>query len=346
VCLFFRRGWGRHALFGLGCFAVMLFPALGFFDAQFEVLWQVSDHLQYSALPAIVALVAGTLAALADGIAFQSVAVILLIVWSVLCFRFAEAFQTEEKLMADSVAKNPAAWGALNDLGIIVAEKGDYSKADSLFERSLKSNPDNSEAHMNFGYALVLQRNYPAAEAEYLAALKMSPHEPSANKMYARLLELEGRNREALRHFEISVGINPDPDTYLEMATLDYAVGNWGRVVNDLQHVLALKPGPATEATALNNLAWVLATCPDSSVRNGSQAIGYATQACRLTDFKQYGMLNTLAAAYAETGQFSDAITMAERALKMEIAAGDTKSAEATRQLLARYKAGHPTSDK
>lgn len=341
VCLFFRRGWGRHALFGLGCFAVMLFPALGFFDAQFEVLWQVSDHLQYSALPAITALVAAALAALGGRIAFPGVAVVLLGVWSALCFQRADVFKNEERLMTDSISKNPAAWGALNDLGVIFAkDKGDYSKADSLFEQSIKYNPENAEARMNFGYALVLQRNYRAAEAQYLAALKISPHEPTANRMYARLLELEGRNPEAIRHFQMSVSLNPEVETCMDLATLDYAVGNWRRAVTDLQWVLALKPDPSTKATALNNLAWVLAACPDSSVRNGPQAVRYAEQACRLTGFKQYGMVNTLAAAYAEAGQFPDAITTAEMALKLATDAGDTKSAAATRQLLARYHAG------
>ncbi|HEY1789742.1 MAG TPA: tetratricopeptide repeat protein [Verrucomicrobiae bacterium] len=342
VCLFFRHGWGRHALFGMGCFAVMLFPALGFFDAQFEALWQVSDHLQYSALPAMVALVAGALAALAGRIAYPGMAIILLAVWSVLCFNRAEVFQNGEKLMADSVSKNPAAWGALNELGVTAAEGGDYAKAVGLFEKSLKYNPDDTDARLNFGYALLLQRNYRAAEAQYLAALEISPHEPVANKMYARLLELEGRNAEAIRHFQLSVSLRPDVDTFMDLATLDYAVGNWGRVVTDLLHVLTLKPDASNEISALNNLAWVLATCPDSSVRNGPEALHYARQACRLTGFKQYGMLNTLSAAYAETGQFSDAITTAETGLKMETAVGDTKSAATTSQMLAQYRERKP----
>lgn len=342
VCLFFRRGWGRHALFGLGSFAVMLFPALGFFDAQFEVLWQVSDHLQYSALPAIVALVAATLAALAGRNAFRCITFALLVTWSILCNRRAAVFQNEEELMTDSISKNPAAWGALNDLGVIFAERGDYPKAVDLFGQSLKYNPENTEARLNFGYALVLQQNYPAAEAQYLAALKINPREAVANKMYARLLELQGRNGEAIRHYQMSVSLKPDPDTCMDLATLDYAVGNWGRVVTDLHEVLALKPDSSTQATALNNLAWVLATCPDSSVRNGAQAIHCAEQACKLTGFKQSGMVNTLAAAYAEAGRFSDAVSTAEMAIQLATATGDMKSAATARKLQAQYRDGKP----
>jgi hypothetical protein len=60
-----RRTWGRHMLFGLGCFSVMLFPVLGFFDMYFLMLSRVSDHFVYLPLTALVALVAGGLGALA-----------------------------------------------------------------------------------------------------------------------------------------------------------------------------------------------------------------------------------------------------------------------------------------
>ena len=346
VCLFFRRTWGRHVLFGVGCFAVMLFPALGFFDAQFEALWQVSDHLQYSALPAIVALVAAGLAALAGQIAFRGVAAVLLVLWSICCFKWAGMFSNEEKLMTDAVSKNPTAWGALNDLGVIFAEHGDYTNAIDHFQRSVKYGPDNTEARLNFGYAFLLQKNYRAAEAQYLAALKVSPREPVANKMYARMLELEGKNREALLHLQFSASLSQDPDTYIELANLDYASGNWHRVVTDLQEALVHKPRPATELTALNNLAWVLATCPDDSVRNGIQAVQYAEKACRLTGFKQSGMINTLAAAYAESGRFPEAVATAQTAIKLANDAGDRQAVAATSQLLARYQQGKPWREK
>jgi len=342
VCLFFRRSWGRHALFGLGCFAIILFPALGFFDAQYEALWQVSDHLQYTALPAIIALVVGALGALANAATMRTMAVVLLAVCSMSGFQRANVFKTEENLMTDAISKNPAAWGARNDLGVILAEKGDYSKAIAEFQQSLHDNSNNFEARLNLGYAFVLQRNYPAAEAEYLAVLKGDPHEPAANKMYARLLELQGRHSEAIRHYQLSVDLSPDIETWMDLATLDYAVGNWGRVVADLHHALPLEHDVSGKATALNNLAWTLATCPDSSVRNGNEAVRYAEEACHLTGFKQAGMVNTLAAAYAEAGRFPDAVTTAEMALKLAADAGDEQAAATTRRLLALYRDGKP----
>jgi tetratricopeptide (TPR) repeat protein len=342
ACLLFQRSWGRHALFGLGCFVLVLFPALGFFDAQYEVLWQVSDHLQYTALPAIVALVAGALGALAHRTTMRTIAVILLAVSSVLCFKRADVFKTEQSLMTDAVSKNPAAWGACNDLGVVYAEKGEYHTAIDDFQQSLKYNPNDAEARLNLGNVLVLQRNYPAAEAQYLAVLKSDPREPAANKMYGRLLQLQGRNAEAIRHYQISADLSPDIETWMDLATLDYTLGSWRRVVVDLRHALALNPDASSEVTALNNLAWTLATCPDGSVRNGNEAVRYAEQACHLTGFKQSGTVNTLAAAYAEAGRFPDAVTAAEMALKLATNAGDAPTASTTRRLLTLYREGKP----
>ncbi|MGH7940304.1 MAG: tetratricopeptide repeat protein [Limisphaerales bacterium] len=341
VCLFFRRSWGRHALFGLGCYAVVLFPALGFFNAQFEMLWQVSDHLQYTALPAVLALIAAAAAA-SHGVTFRSLAVILIAVCSMLSFKWAAAFRNEEKLMAISISKNPQAWASLNDLGVVYANENDYAKAIPKFEQSVKYNPNDTDARLNLGYALLMQKNYNGAQAQYLAILKNNPRQAVANKMYGRLLELEGQQAKAIRHYQISVCLSPDIDTCLDLATLDYTSGNWGRVVTDLRLALSLKPDPARELPALNNLAWVLATCPESSVRNGLEAIRYARTACRLTGFKQSGPVNTLAAAYAEAGRFTDAVTTAEMAARLATKAGDAQSAATIQKLLAQYQAGRP----
>jgi Flp pilus assembly protein TadD len=339
LCLVFWRGWGRHVLFGLGCFVVLLFPALGFFDAQFEALWHVSDHLQYPALPAIVALVAAALAGLNKTV-FRLTAVVLLVGCSISCYKYAYVFGKEERLMRDTIAKNPRAWGAHNDYGVILANGGDFSNALNEFTLSAQYNPNNAEARMNLGYAFLLQQNYAAAESNYLAALTLSPHEAEAHKMYARLLQLQGKNAQAIYHLQIAASFKPDADICMSMAALDYTTGNWHRAATDLRQVLTLKPGPSDQITALNNLAWLLATCPDDSVRNGNEAVQHAEEACHLTSFKQPTFINTLAAAYAEAGRFPDAVATAENAINLAKATGNTSCANFCEQLLPFYRAG------
>jgi len=73
---------------------------------------------------------------------------------------------------------------------------------------------------------------------------------------------------------------------------------------------------------ALNNLAWVLATCPDAGLRNGPEAVRLAGHACELTHYGRPLFIGTLAAAYAEAGRFPEAVTTAEKAEQLATSAG------------------------
>ena len=71
-----------------------------------------------------------------------------------------------------------------------------------------------------------------------------------------------------------------------------------------------------TEAQPFNDCAWLLATGTKDSVRNGQRAVELASQACQLTEYKDSGYLDTLAAAFAEKGQFDQALKWQEEAVK------------------------------
>jgi tetratricopeptide (TPR) repeat protein len=339
LCWRFRRTWGRHVLFGLGCFVVTLFPALGFFDAQFLTMWRVSDHLQYKPLVAIVALAASALALMSPKILFRSAAIAVLLVLSLLTFQRAQVFASDENILRDTLAKNPKAWVAHNDLGIILAKNGDYPGAIREFSLSLQCNPDNLDAHENLGHALAMTGNFSEAEKHFLAALKLEPGDAPAHKAYAEALAMRGRRHDALRHLAAAASLKPEAATHMQLASLLYANGDSRRAVVHLHNALELKPD-LTEA--LNNLAWILATCPDDTVRDGSEAVRCAKKACRQTAFRRAEMMSVLAAAYAEAGRFPEAINTAESATRIATAAGDRRSIAINNRLLANYRAGKP----
>ena len=88
--------------------------------------------------------------------------------------------------LRDTLAKNPAAWAAHNDLGVILAKGGDYADAINHFPISLQFNSDNADAHLNLAHALALQGKFAAAKPQLLAALQIKPYDPAVHREFAR----------------------------------------------------------------------------------------------------------------------------------------------------------------
>ena len=348
LCWRFRRSWGRAVLFGLGYFAITLFPALGFFDMYFLSMSRVSDHFQYLSLIGVVALAAAglslvfqpsvtgpSLAAPREGtrptmscraraltrraiyrlflhpsarwnwVIGHILAVVLLAVLSILAWQRARVLANDEMLWRDTLAKNRTAWSAHNNLGCILAEQQQYDAAITHFEAALESNPLNAPAHFNLAKALVLQ----------------------------------GRNAEAETHFRDALAITPSANIHVEFARLLYQTGKIQEAIRHYRQALSLKPD-LTEA--LNNLAWLLASASDASVRNGPEAVRVAEHACRVTQYKEAIPVGTLAAAYAEAGRFTEAVATAEKATQLATSSGNEQFAAINRQLLTYYRAGKP----
>jgi tetratricopeptide (TPR) repeat protein len=96
-------------------------------------------------------------------------------------------------------------------------------------------------------------------------------------------------------------------------------------------------------AETMNRMAWTLATWPADESRDGKAAIALATRACELTEYKRPLMVDTLAAAYAETGDFQSAVKWSEKALQLVTDAVSEQNREAYSRALANYKEGKPT---
>jgi hypothetical protein len=111
----------------------------------------------------------------------------------------------------------------------------------------------------------------------------------------------------------------------------------YGKAAADLTEAITLNPyDPSTH----NNLAWLLATCPKREVRDGRKAVVHGTRACELTGWKNANLLDTLAAAHAECGDFEEA---AKWAMKATILGFDDKVfLERARGRLRLYQSGKP----
>jgi tetratricopeptide (TPR) repeat protein len=207
------------------------------------------------------------------------------------------------------------------------------------FEASLKFNPRNAQAHINLGKALAMQNKFIEAESHFQTALDIRPNNADAHAFYGSALAARGKMPDAVKHLREAVRLRPDVETRLQLAAMLRATGNIREAIEQTRLALAAKPDMPE---VMSNLAWLLATTSDDSLRNGAEAVRLAEQACRLTDFKQARMVGALAAACAEAGRYTDAVSTAQKAIELARAAGDAQFAAVNEQLLRLYLAGKP----
>jgi len=339
LCGGFRRGRGRAALFALGIFTAMLLPVLGFFNMYFLALSRVSDHFQYLPMIAVVALVAAALRTFLKPPAFRGTAAALTLGLSVLTWQRAHVFRDDETLWRDTLGKNPGAWTAHNNLGCLLAQRNQLEEARRHFEASLQINPQNADAHCNLGRALSLKREFAQAETHFQAALQIKPTGADIHQSYAAALLQQGKTEAALVQLREAVRLEPTPAACLQLAGLLFGRGAFREAAAQYRQALALQPD---SLEALNNLAWLLATCPDAAARNGADAVRFSERACQLTGWREAGPMGTLAAAYAEAGRFQGAVDTAEKAAAIADATGNPQFAAMNRQMQSLYRAGQP----
>jgi tetratricopeptide (TPR) repeat protein len=182
-----------------------------------------------------------------------------------------------------------------------------------------------------------------AAIAHFQKGLELQPNLAGAHNNFANALLRKGRADEAITHFQRALSLQPDlAEAHNNLANVLLQKGRLEEAVAHYQAAVAALP---ENPYLLGNLAWVLATCPEASVRNGARAVELALQAERLSGGKDPSILGTLAAAYAEAGRFSEAVATAQRALELATAQANTAQVETLRARISLYQAGSPFRD-
>jgi tetratricopeptide (TPR) repeat protein len=233
---------------------------------------------------------------------------ILLGVLAVLTWKQVGIYRGLETLWSDAIEKNPQSWMVRNSYAAVLMEKGQLDDALPHFQKALELNPDSVVAHSDLGYLLLRKGRVDESFAQLQKALEIEPNYAAAHFNLANTLLQKGRIDEAVFH---------------------------------LQKVLAIDP---SDAEAQKNLAWVLATCPDARIRDGAKAVELAESA-DLAESRDPTIATTLAAAYAETGRFADAIRTAERALQLATDSGNVALANGIRGHIELYRSEQPVRD-
>ena len=197
--------------------------------------------------------------------------------------------------------------------GSVCVDKGEYDEAIAYFNRVIRMNPKNSDAYGNRGIAWHKKGEYDKAIADYSESIRLNPNVLSG-WVYT--------NR----------GI-----TWVDKGEYDKAIADYNQALT-----VESNYANATFATAYSNLAWLQATCPDEKYRNGRKAFENASKAYQLGGGKNWSIVGTVAAAYAESGDFEKAKEWQAKAIELAKAdktATDKDKAEAS-SCLELYKQG------
>jgi Flp pilus assembly protein TadD len=259
-----------------------------------------------------------------------------------------------------ALTTNPQHSSAYFNLGNTLVEAGRFDEAVASYRKQLETQPDNAAVYLNLGYAFRQMGRPDDAIAQYRRVLEIEPQHADAHYKLANCLVAKdqlddaiahyndavnnaygaaevhdhlafalfrkGRITEAIAHWEVVLALRPDdaaPRNNLAVALLknsraQEAIREWEKIIqSDRDNV-----------EALLSVAWVLATWPEVPPRDGAKALNLAEEARRRRGDNSAVVLRTLAAAFAECGQFSQASLTAQRGIETALSQKDFALAE------------------
>lgn len=241
--------------------------------------------------------------------------------------------------------------------GTLWKEKMEYDKAIADYSEAIRLDPMSGWAYNNRGLAWHSKKEYDKAIADYDEARKhTNPNEKVSvlcdseitsgdftamvdsraltfnNRGWA--WQNKGNYDKALIDYETAIRLDPKyQQPRINRRDVWVKQKAWNKVIADYEATLQESTPTAADC---NELAWLRATCPDERYRNGKQAVEFATKACELSAWKEANNLETLAAAYAEVGDYDQAVEWQKKGL--DLATADEKADFETRLKLYQDK--------
>jgi tetratricopeptide (TPR) repeat protein len=237
-----------------------------------------------------------------------------------------------------AVALDPSNADLLLLRSSLYLEKGDKENALADVKEAVQLQPKNSTAIRAYAVILTEMGKFDEALAQAEKARKLEPNNPFPVLQMGIVHVKQKRSNKAIEIYSEFLKEHPDDATILYArgdACLN--VGKQAEAVADYEKAYKDKI-LSKDSGLLNNFAWVLATSPDEKLRDGKRAIKMATEACESTEYKQAHIISTLAAAYAETGDYDNAVKWSTKSAEI----GSKDHAEDFKKELETYKANKP----
>jgi arylsulfatase A-like enzyme/Flp pilus assembly protein TadD len=238
-----------------------------------------------------------------------------------------------------------------HNLGMAYAEEKDFDKAMSFYLKAVEIDPNASITYYNMGNLYLRQNKNEEAEKYYIKALNIDPQLAEAHYDLGLVYSKKNQFQKAIYHYQEAIRLKPDwqhpkdrllaiqnhvaqidlnikslkdsllqnpnqPELHKTLATLFYQQDNINDAMSHWESASKLDPN---DAQVLNNLAYIYATQSEGEFKDPQKAVQIAEHACKLTDYKDPVILDTLSIAYAASDRNSEAIETAKKALELAV---------------------------
>jgi spermidine synthase len=251
----------------------------------------------------------------------------------------------EVQLLMKAAAAAPAggvirSWvsSSLVALGSELEERDNPAEAFGLYRAAVEVWPESVSAHVQLGRTWAMQRKFREAAGEFRSALQLNPDSGAAHRWLARLFRDIGDPSQAIPHYREALRIAPaDAETQADLAQCLTMASRPDEALTSFREAMRLRPG---WAVPMASAAMLLATHPDVGSRNSAEAIRLAKEAAELTEGKDRGVLEILAASYAAAGRFGEAVAAERKALELVSATAEPAVAAEMEAALDLYRRG------
>lgn len=229
------------------------------------------------------------------------------------------------------VAGGESGWARIGDVVL-------FRDAVSYYTQEIDHDPKPAWAFRRRGVVLAMQGKLDQAIADLDHAVTLEPENPAGYLYRANTRNSRREFDSAVADYTQAIALDPKFAKAFHNRAVAYRhKKEYGKAIADLTQAIDLDP---SYAYAYNGLAWLLATCPEAQYRDGKRAVKLATRACELSHGQEH--LATLAAAYAEEGDFDKAIEWQDKSLKLEMSPEGRKQGEV---MLKHYRDKKPWRD-
>ena len=255
--------------------------------------------------------------------------------------RYAAEKRDDEALdeFATAISLDPKQWRAAHNRGVSYAMMGKYEEALEDFNRAIGLNRNYANTWYNRGELRYEKGDYEGAADDYTQAIRLAPQDPAAYNSRGHAFYRLNRIPEAMRDYDRAVQLNPENGAILTNRGDAHAhQGNYAAAARDFREAIRVSP---QLGRAYQSAAWLMATSPDPRFRNAQLGLDAAQRAIQLDGEDDFRYLDTLAAAYANAGQYEQAVETQTKAIEV-MKDAEERSGEALVERLGLYQASKP----